>query len=133
MLQSPQFFASGNIYPSRFVRISNAYRVQQTGNNGRIIGVSQSGTRRFPDTLNTNTGYAAISGEPVGVFGDGYAGVYLELGGNVTAGDFVKSDADGKGVTSTGAAADNVGAIALQDGASGEKILLYVQLNPARA
>jgi hypothetical protein len=132
MLNSPTYFASGNIYPSRFVFASNQFRVQQTGANGKIVGISQSGTRRFPDQDNTNTPYAAITGEPIAVFGEGYSNVFLTLGGSVTAGAYLKADADGKGVTSTGAAADNVGAIAQQDGVSGDKILVQVILQPAR-
>lgn len=133
MIGSPSFSASGDIYPSRFVTITgNNLRVSQAVAANSIIGISQEGTRRYPDVDNTFTGFAARAGEPISVYGNGHVNVPLELGGTVTAGQFIQSDANGKGVVSTGAVAHNIGAIALQSGVSGDVIKVYVFLNPAR-
>lgn len=134
MLNSPAYFASGDISPSRFVFISNDFRVQQSGANGRIVGISQEGTRRYPSTIQSaDDGLAAKSGESVTVYGMGHSNIYLELGGTVAAGAYCKSDSLGRGVTSTGASADSLGAMALEAGVSGDKIRVYVLLNPARS
>ena len=49
----------------------------------------------------------------------------LELGGTVSAGDMLKPDANGKGVTA--ASTNYYGAIAKHGGAAGEKILVVVE------
>ncbi len=72
----------------------------------------------------SNSGYAAISGDSLRIFGQG-DDCLLTLGvGGATAGDLLKSDANGAGVTaSTG---NKAGARALQTGAAGEKIRVEV-------
>ena len=139
MLNSPSFFANGDISPSRFVGIAADFRVTQTLANGKICGISQEGTRRFPQpSASASDNLAAQLGESVTVYGQGHSGIFMELGGPVTAGTWLKSDALGKGIacTNTGAtplAAENAGAIALQAGIAGDKIRVQVLLHPARA
>ena len=132
MLNNPAYFASGTIYPSRFVTMSNQFRVQQAGANARVVGISQEGTKFFPDQAGVNATYAATTGDPIAVYGDLESNIYLELGGTVSAGAYLKSDANAKGVTSTGAVTDNLGAQALEDGVSGDKIRVQVTINPTR-
>lgn len=139
MLNSPAYMASGNIGVSLFVGISGDFKVAQTVANGKICGVSQEGTRRFPSSGASSTDIlAAIANEQVGVFGNGHSNIFLTLGGTVVAGNWLKSDANGAGVacTNTGAtplASENAGAVALQGGVAGDKIRIQVLIQPARA
>jgi hypothetical protein len=119
--------AGGNISPCRFVKQSTTAdnTVLQAGAGETVYGISQAGVRRTPYS-SLDDGYAAIAGEDLEVFGVGEV-CNLELGGTVTRGDRVKSDANGKGVTSA-TNGDEYGAIALVSGVSGD--LIQVELKP---
>jgi len=119
--------ANGNIAPSRFVISDTSAdgKVTQAGAGGRVIGVSQQGTRRTPYS-SLDDGYAAIAGEDLMVYTQG-AECWLELGGTVANGDRLKSDANGKGVATT-TDRDEWGAVAMQAGASGK--LIKVRVDP---
>ncbi len=119
------FIANGTINPCRFVKITTTTtgRVEQAGAGSQIFGISQTGIRR--DLYIDSNGYAALVGEPIGVFDDGEE-CLLELGGTVSAGDRLKSDANGKGVTTT-TNLDEYGAIAIWSGVSGEQVRVKVQ------
>ena len=119
----PRFTSSGNISPSRFVAISGDSTAAQAGAGVRTIGISQEGQKKPPLPGETNV-YCAEAGDPFEVFGIGQE-CLLELGGTVTAGDPLKSDANGKGVTASGT--DLYGAIAKTGGASGEKVVCIVE------
>lgn len=119
-MSSSQVEAGGNIYPSRFVILSAEYVVTQAEANGKVFGISQVGTNE-PPTPTESSGYAAISGQILTVHQD-HEEPLLELGGTVSAGDELKSDANGKGVVLAGSGSENIGAIALQSGVSGNKI-----------
>lgn len=125
-IANPSFFATGNISPCRFVEISNPYRVRQPSSaNVKVFGVSQNGTRNAPGTA-ADDGYAAITGEQLQVFGEGEV-CLLELGsGGASAGNRLANDNTGKGVVAT--SGQNVGAIAIDDGVSGDKIRVYVTI-----
>lgn len=97
MADSPSFTAGGNISPSRFVSASGSFHVgQATGATNAPIGVSQAGVRRAPGT-GLDDGYAAISGEGLRVFGVGET-CLIDTGDVVTAGQYLKSDANGRAV-----------------------------------
>lgn len=116
------FVADGNIYPSRFVKLTAASadgRVLACGAGERAYGISQKSTRRVPYV--DSSGYAAQVGEPIKVYDRPGEKCALELGGTVARGDFLKSDANGKGVTAS-ADQDDYGAIALDSGVAGELI-----------
>lgn len=118
--------AGGTIEPSRFVIQSTvaAYQVLQSGSGGKAIGISQEGSYLYPSTSNpTNATYAATTGESLSVYGVGSV-CYLTCGSGVTQGDFLKSDADGKGIPAT--TGDFVGAVARQSGSASDKILVEV-------
>jgi len=120
--------ADGDIRPSRFVKLATgtAGRVAECDAGEQIYGVSGPSVRNAPySTL--DDGLHAVAGEGVLVYGPPEKDVMLELGGTVTRGQFLKSDADGKGVAST-ADQERVGAIALDSGTSGK--LIPVQLLP---
>ena len=71
--------------------------------------------------------YLMPSGETYGVITAGTA--LLELGGTVAVGDYIKSDANGKGVKATlttGILTEDVNAIALDAGDSGDVIEVFI-------
>jgi len=128
---NPQLIAGGNISPSRFVKwdLSGGgdFTVIQATDNTKIAGISMEGTREAP-IPSVSTAYAAQSGESFKVYGDGEI-CLLELGGTVVAGDDLSSDANGKGTAITGGTStQEIGATALEGGASGELILVQVRL-----
>lgn len=124
MARQTQFVAGGNIYPCRFVDYSAAYKVTQAGAGAKCFGVSQVGTRIAP-LPDVTSAYAAIDGEQVSVFQDEDE-TLLELGGTVTAGAELKSDSNGKGVVLAGSGSENIGAVALEAGVSGDLIKVRV-------
>ncbi|MGN6133110.1 MAG: hypothetical protein ACTHOU_01375, partial [Aureliella sp.] len=69
MVQGPSFLASGNIERSRFVKISGSHTVAACGAGDPAYGVSQRGVRETP--LPGASTYAAISGDPLQVYGPG--------------------------------------------------------------
>ncbi|MCP4535782.1 MAG: hypothetical protein GY832_01385 [Chloroflexi bacterium] len=126
----PQLMAGGNIYPSRFVKIdaSNDFKGLQAGDNVKTIGISDVGTNYAPLSDQSVSAYAAKAGQNLRLFGDGDI-CLLKIGGTVTAGDELKSDADGQGVSIAGSGTTNqrVGAVAIQSGVSGNFILVQVR------
>ena len=114
--------ANGNIAPSRFVKTDTTGDglALQAGAGDKILGVSQAGTRRTPYG-GLDDGFAAIAGEDLEVFVQGEHNVMLELGGTVVAGDRLKSDANGKGITTT-TTGDEMGAATDVAGTSGQVI-----------
>lgn len=89
---SPSFTASANINPRKFVKISGDYQVAQCVANDVAFGVSQLGVKDTP--LPGGGTIAAASGDPVRVFGQGEC-VPMSAGAALTAGQFVKPDANG--------------------------------------
>lgn len=119
------FIAAGNIAPSRFVKQTTTadHKVSQAGAGEALIGIAQKGSRNTPySTL--DDGFAAIAGEDLLVFQPGDTAP-LELGGTVTVGDYLKSDASGKGVTAS-ADGEHYGARALEAGTSGKIVEVFI-------
>lgn len=85
---------------------TNKRRIQTGTANGRVVGVGPE--------------YAVAALESVPYRVSGYA--KLTMGGTVTAGDRLKSDSAGKGVGLAvgGTVPQNVGALAIEDGVSGD-------------
>lgn len=109
--------ASGNINPARFCTVSGAFTVAESNaGEAKILGISAEHTRNTPD--DNGSAFHAISGDHVWLHEPG-KNCKLKIGsGGCTAGDFLKPDADGQGVTAaTGAVA---GAIALETASEGE-------------
>lgn len=123
MLGSYSGISGGNIAPSRFVvRTASGSEaiVNQAGANVLTWGISQPSTRRVPfDTY--DDGYAAVAGDQLNIIGDGDDEALLEIAGTITAGQPIKSDANGKGVVAN-TDKDKVGAIAKESGVSGQLI-----------
>jgi len=122
------FRASGNISPSRFVTVSGEQTVAQAGDNQEILGVAQEGSNKAPLQDYVSTVYAAETGQQLEVYGPGEL-CLVEAGGNITAGNLLKSDSQGRAapVATTGTTIQNYGAVALQSAtAAGQKILCLV-------
>jgi hypothetical protein len=135
--QNPSWIANGTIEVCRFVKIDTTSGkflnvVQADANASQIIGISQEGARDTPG-LTGAADDAARAGQTLEVHGLGEV-CLLELGGSVTAGDYLEPDANGKGVAMNLAAATNrnYGAKALMTGSSGEKIWVQVLIGTAR-
>lgn len=132
----PQLKAGGDVYPSRFVKMSAAadFTLLQADANAEVIGIAQEGSKQPPlSDLITGTPKAAESGDALHIYTEGDV-CLLECGGNVTRGGLLKPDADGKGVAigTTETTIENYGAIALQNGAAGEKILVQGRFGKVR-
>lgn len=126
-MPSPNFVATGNINVCRFVKLDTSAdnSVAQAGSNDIPIGISPEYGRE-PNLPSVSTIYAAQAGDAVAIYGLGEEPL-LELGGSVTRGDRLISDSNGKGVTASFSGTNqNVGAIALSSGASGERIRVQV-------
>ena len=126
---SPSFMAGGTIAPSIFVKVdvtagaANDHQVVACGAGGRCIGISQEGMKRPPGLPGSDITIAAETGNTLRVYGLTEE-CLLTLGGTVTHGDFLKSDASGNGVAaSTG---DLYGAMAEESGVSGQKVRVQV-------
>lgn len=128
----PQTYkAGGNINPARFVKFSADKTVVLCGAGEKPCGISAPWSRRLPAETDSplygiDDGYTAISGENVTVYTSGDKDVVLELGGTVTYGQRVKSDASGAGVAAS-TDKDQYGAITPIGGASGELVYVNVE------
>ncbi len=126
--------ASGNINPARFVAQmpGSDFQVIQSTASTRPVGISHNGTQEAPGT-DADAGFAATNGRLLRVYNTGEEG-YLELGGVVSAGDFLVSDSVGRGVTASLTSTSNqtLGAFALQSGFIGHKVRVQVRQLPAR-
>lgn len=120
--------AGGNIKPSTFIKGSRTAdrTLLNAGANDPIIGISGVGTNIFQDTSNS-LGVLAASGQEFDYFMDGEP-CSLLLGGTVAAFDCLRSDANSAAVT--GSPGENIGAIALEAGVSGDyiKALPFIQV-----
>ena len=90
--------ASGNIAPSRFVKKTDAYKVGQCGAGEVAIGISQQGSHDTP--IPGASTLAAEAGDPIAVY-DEKENCLLDAGAAVADGAYLKSDANGKGITAT--------------------------------
>lgn len=125
--QTPQLVANGNIPPSVFVKIDTSKNhavLKNAAATTPSIGISGTSTKAPPGISGSSTNHAE-QGDPCEVFSIGDI-CLLTLGGSVTRGDRLTSDANGAGVTA--ATTNEYGAIALESGSSGELIRVQVSL-----
>lgn len=123
---SKTYVASGDVRPCRIVKANTSadFGCTEADANEVGIGISREGTRAF-DSAN-----AAVAADHLLVFVEG-AECLLELGsGGATAGAYLKSDADGKGVlvATSGTTEQNIVARAEEAGAEGAKIRVTVMI-----
>ena len=125
----PQLVAGGDVYPFRFVMVSTAEDTTalQATANAKIIGVARPGTKFAPMSDLVTDNPAAEDGDTLPILGPGEVGL-VELGDTVVRGGYLKADADGKAVPilTTGTTLQRYGAVALQSGSSGNKVLVFV-------
>ena len=125
-LAAMQFKAGGTIRTYRFLKLdTSANATVLEANAGEItIGISPEGAQDAP--IPGASANAAEDGDHLYYHQNGNEAL-LEIGsGGCTAGDFLKSDADGKGVTSS-SDGEWYGAIAFETAAAGEKARVLVQ------
>lgn len=125
------FQAAESIAPSRFVKQNTSadHRVDVCDAiNDKVFGISHESTRTAP--IPSASTDAADAGENLLVYEDGDE-CLLELGGTVTRGGEIRSDATGKGIAieTTGSEQQRVGARALESGVSGDKIRVQVTID----
>lgn len=129
-LAGGSFVASGNIIPSRFVKLDTSAtgKVLQAGTGESPVGVSQQGVRN-PSYPGLDDGFAAIAGENVRVYMEPEE-CMLEVDNAYNPGTLMKPGAAGIGTQAT-ADADIYGAIVL-DASSGNTALTKVRVTGAR-
>jgi hypothetical protein len=118
---------NGNVAPSRFVKedsSTTAGFVLAAGATDTPFGISQEGVM-FPPMGGLDNGFAGIqNGPPISVYING-SECWLELGGTVSYGDFLKPSTNGVGVTAS-SDGDIYGAMAEESGVSGNLIRVRV-------
>lgn len=123
----PGMIAGGNINTSVFCTISAAAdnTVLQGAVGNACQFISQVGTELAP-IPNAANAFAAVAGDTIELFGFGdYC--LLTVGAAVTAGDPLKSNSTGQGITATSVGTDVVCAYALQSAAaSGIQIRVWI-------
>jgi hypothetical protein len=96
------FIAGGSIYPARFVTLAttaNQTVAQSTSGDSKVVGITTEGAKAAPQS--GASAYAAEVGDQVRVHMMG-ENCLLKVGsGGLTAGDYIKPDASGQGVTAT--------------------------------
>jgi hypothetical protein len=116
------YTAGGDIRPARFVKISGEDTVTACGAGEFAIGVSRQHVRSTPLPESTQVNNA-IAGDPITPFAMGET-CYIEAGGNITAGAFLKSGAAGVAVVAGNDEFFN--AIARAPAASGAMVKAYL-------
>lgn len=120
------FVAGGNIAPCRIVVQSDDFTViQSTASPGKPpTGISSEATRRPPNSA-YDDGYAAIANGMIRVYQLGEHAL-CDVGSPISAGDWIKPDANGRGVpASTGNY--YVGQAVEAGSASNKRVLVKVQ------
>jgi len=127
---SMSLLCNGNVSPSRLVKLDTTqvggYVIQCVGSD-RPIGVAQEGTRQAP-LSGLDDGYVGIAGVNEIVVYTTNDVCWIEIGGAVTTGDYLKPNSSGQGVTSS-SSGDQYGAIALESGtAAGQYVKCRVAI-----
>lgn len=131
----PRLVATGDIRPSRFVKMSGENQGAEGSANAVLIGIAMESSNYPPLTDLVTTAIAAASGEYFKLYGDGDE-CLVEAGAAVTAGLRLKSDSVGRAVViaTSGGATQQVGAVALESAAAvGDLIRVQVQLGAEEA
>jgi len=133
MLDAPAFIANGNINPSVFVKIDSTINfgvIQAAAATDKIFGVSDDGTYQPPGVTGSD-GYAAHQNQPIKVYADGDVALITVGVAAITAGDYLKSDANGKAVTvvfTLGAGTIFAGGQTLESANPGELARMFVRV-----
>ena len=124
--QNPNYIAGATLSPKRFVTLQTDadLTVEESNAGDTPVGITGIGSRVAPIPELGSTVQHALVGEGCRVHGLGEE-CFLEAGGEITAGDLLKPDNDGKGVTAT--TGDEYGARALTAASSGEDVRVFVE------
>lgn len=116
--QPEQWVAGGTIAPSRFVKISTVadHTLLQSGAAASSYGISQVGMLNPPGLLGSDVAIAANALDQIQVYPFGCVAPILCVT-TVTAGQFVKSDTDGKATPAS--SGDVASGIMVEAGAAG--------------
>ncbi len=130
MANNVGYVAGADIYPCRFIKFKSGspFTVIQATANSRICGVSQEATTLVPiDGMTDSTSvFAARTGMNVPYY-DEHQECLIEVGGAITAGAFVISDANGKAVAAS-EGNTTIGGVALESATeAGQKIRIRVE------
>ena len=125
-----QYVAGGDIYPCRFIKQATdaPFVAIQATDGSAVIGISTEGTTLVPiDGFTNDTSvFSARQGLPVSYFGE-HDECLLVVSEQIAPGDYLVSDAEGKGKKATSGTA-NIGAVALEPAtAAGQKIRVRVE------
>lgn len=132
---APGFIASGNINPSVAVKLdpsNNFHVLQAAAATDKPIGIAQDGTYQPPGVQGSD-GFAAHTGQPITVYGEGEQCLWQVGASNITEGDWLKSDANGKAATiafTLGASTIFQVGIALESANAGELCRVVVKVSP---
>ncbi len=128
MSAETQLKAGGDINRCRFVNLSTTddFTVLEADSNERIYGISGDSAQDAP--IPSASTLAAADGDYLVVHTDGDVCRLCLGSGGATAGDLLKSDADGKGVAvaGSGTTEQHYGAEALETGLENELIRVRV-------
>lgn len=121
---APGMTASATIEPARIVKISGSNTVATCGANEAAYGVSGTSAAAFNATSH------ATSGLPVTIHCIQGEVVEVVAGGNIAAGDLLKSDASGGAVAAatTGTTAQNIVGVANEAAASGDRFKMTIRI-----
>ena len=121
------FRAGGQIGVGLFVTpdTSNDFQVVQATANSIIYGVAQEGQRYAPGLTGSDNTIAAYTGDQVEVVGIGNVAL-VQAGGTVTRGDPLEANSSGQAITSAISGQRWIGGFALESGASGAFIRMWV-------
>lgn len=127
MNTSPRLVAAGNVAPCRFLVIdsSGANVGAQAGADGFAVAISHDGMKGTPGLPGSNDAIHAEAGDPIFAYGIGEICELVAGAGGWSAGDPLKSDSAGRGVTGN-ASTDVICAFALSDANAGAKGMVYL-------
>lgn len=115
-VQPSMLIAGGNINTHRFIKrdTSADHQGLQADANAIVAGICDGSTRLAPLENYVTTNYHAVSGDQIRLHPEGSTDVLLEMAATCTAGERLKSDANGKGtpIATTGTTIQHIGAIA---------------------
>jgi len=100
MANTFSFKAGGNILPSRIIKLSDAFEVQQAAASGAdLLGVTSEATKDAPGLTGASTNHAE-DGDPVQYFGPGEV-CLVEAGEALTAPALCTADSVGRAVAAS--------------------------------
>ena len=119
MSQSPSYVASADILPAKFVKIVSGtdHQIVICGADDLAVGVTHESTMdaALP---------AAKEGTACRIYGLAES-CEIEAGGTITAGAYLKPDADGNAVAAS--STDAYSAVARAGAADGEKVQVFIE------